>query len=191
MPKAQWGVNAKEVDSYDRDSSYAPYTGPIPGNGVYQWRVKLAKYVAGSRNKFPQLRVGLTLVPRGADEKKYKDYFIMAFLPVSDKTAFRYVPFLDAIEVSGNDFTDRTVVDEEGNIQRIGPWRNDGQSLILGNLVEGTDQNDNIRKEIGWMGALTEDVPDDDEELDDSDAGYVDDVDDEEYDDDEDDSEWE
>jgi len=102
------------------------------------------------------------------------------FPPVSDRTQFRYVPFLDAIGVSDRDFTTKTITDEEGNIKRIGAWRNDGQTLIKAELKDEADQNGNPRKGIGWVG------PNDDASVDDEDD-YEEDVDeteDEEYEDD-------
>lgn len=169
MPRANWGIEASEVDDFDRDSQYTPYTGPMPPRGgtVYQWKIKVAKFIAGDRKKFPQLRLGLELAPRAEyDEKQYKGYFVMAFIPVSDRTQFRYVPFLDAIGVSGADFKRRTLTDEEGNIRRIGDWRNDGKTLVLAELKDGRDQDDNPRAEIGWIGAAdsSNDVDTEDEE---------------------------
>lgn len=167
MPRVNWRIDRDTIDDFDRDSQFTPYRGPQPpGGAVYQWRVtENVKSVAGTRDKFPQLRVGLELVPRkGMDESKYKGYYITAFLPISEKTAFRYVPFLDAIGVSSSDFIDRTVVDEDGKVTKIGRWRNDGKTLILGQLRDKADQNGNPSKEIGWMGSA------DNEELDDDDS---------------------
>lgn len=171
--RVQWNIDAGDVDDFDRNSQYRPYDGPIPINGIYQWRVKVLKHTAATRQKNPQLRVGLELVPRKnrRDEKVYAGYFLMAFLPITDKTAFRYVPFLDAIGVSGREFTRGTVTDEEGNVIKIGRWRNKGEALIKAEIRDGEDQNGNSRKEIGWMGALTDDEPDDaDEDFDDEDV---------------------
>ncbi|HEY6020273.1 MAG TPA: hypothetical protein VIY48_10325 [Candidatus Paceibacterota bacterium] len=166
MPRVNWGVEASDVDSFDRESQYTPYSGPIPPNAVYQWKVKVAKFIAGTRDKFPQLRIGLELAPRAEyDEKRYKGYFIMAFIPVSDKTAFRYVPFLDALGVSGSDFTRKTLTDEEGNIKRIGAWKHDGNTLILAEKRDGQDGNGNSRPEVGWIGPVDEsDVDTEDDE---------------------------
>lgn len=162
MPKVSWGVGAADIDNFDRDSQYAPYDGPIPPNGVYQFLVKVLKHTAGTREKNPQLRVGLELVPRNGrkDERKLKGYFIMAFLPVTGKTAFRYVPFLDAIGVSGREFERGTITDEEGNVKKIGRWRNTGEEIIKAELRDSVDQNGAPRKEIGWMGAFDADEPD-------------------------------
>ena len=169
MPLVNWGINSEVVDDWDRESQFQPYKGPVPPNGVYQWCVKILKFAAGTRDKLPQLRIGLSLVPRGADEKKYKDYFIMMFPPIADNTEFRYVPFLDAIGVSGKEFTRGTRTDEEGNIRKIGRWVNDGKTLILAQLQDGVDQNNNPRKEITWVGAVDADEPADDDDYEQSD----------------------
>lgn len=173
MPKVNWGVDAADIDNFDRDSQYAPYDGPIPPNGVYVFKVKVLKHTAGTREKNPQLRIGLTLVPRKGrkEESRMKDYFIMAFLPVTDKTQFRYVPFLDAIGVSGREFQRGTITDEEGNVKKIGRWRNTGDVLIKAEIRDTTDQNGNPRKDIGWMGSI------DAEEPEEEDDDYTDDAD--------------
>jgi hypothetical protein len=173
MPKVTWGISPSDVDEFDRDSQYRPYMGPIPPNGVYEWQVKVLKSVAGTRDKNPQLRIGLELVPRSSrkEEKKYSRYFLMAFLPIMEKTTFRYVPFLDALGVSGKEFANGTMTDEEGNIKKIGRWRNTGDVMIAAELKDGTDEKGNSRKEIGWMGPIEEEEElevgdyDDDEEL--------------------------
>jgi hypothetical protein len=172
MPRANWGVSSQEVDEFDRDSQFKPYTGPIPPDGVYNWRIKVLKYAAATRDKFAQLRIGLSLEPRGDSEEQYRDYFIMTFPPVSEKTAFRYVPFLDGIGVTGREFTKNTITDEEGNIKKIGKWRNSGDEMIAAQLQTGQDQNGDPQKQIGWMGEAVEDfdndgVEDDDDEDDD------------------------
>ncbi len=194
MPKANWGISAEDVDGYDRNSQYAPYDGPIPINGVYQWRVKRLLSIAPTGRKLPQLRVGLELSPRSKEEKQYAGYYITAFLPVSDRTAFRYVPFLDAIGVSGKEFETGTIIDEEGNIKRIGKWRFDPEkTFIKGQLKDDQDGQGNPRKDIGWMGAPGEDAASDE---DDSDEDFDDDDDDDddedgEYADEDGDEEWE
>jgi len=185
MPRVNWGVSAKDVDNYDRESQFTPYDGPLPSNGVYQWNVKSLKHISGTRDKHPQLRIGLELIPRKGrqDEKKYAGYFIMLFPPITDKTAFRYVPFLDALGVTGREFERATIIDEEGNIKTIGKWRNTGDVMILGQLRDNTgDQSDKYPKDIGWMGTLTDnyesDEEDDEEEYDDEDEEIGDDEDD-------------
>jgi hypothetical protein len=189
VPKVPWGIGAEVIDDFDRDSQYKPYTGPIPPNAVYRWNINKLQYVAGTREKHPQLRVGLALIPRNADEETFNEYFVMDFIPVTDRTAFRYVPFLDAIGVTATDFTARTLSDEEGNIKRIGKWRNTGEETVMGLLKDAKPGLDGTaRKEIG---TYVEDTTSEEDEY------YPDDADDEEIDEDdyadedEDDAEYE
>lgn len=164
MPRANWGIDASDVDDFDRDSVYKPYTGPVPPDAVYLFLIKKLQFVAADRKKLPQLRVGLELVPReDADEERYDGYFIMDFLHISDKTKFRYVPFLDAIGVSGKEFTTRTVTKEGGEIVKIGAWRNTGEEYIYAQLTTGTDQDGNSKKEIRTYVAYEEEAEDDED----------------------------
>lgn len=165
MPKVRWGVKASDVDDFDRDSQYKPYDGPIPVNGVYMFQLKVLKYAAATSSNLPQLRFGLELVPRPGrkEERKYAGYFIMSFPPVSPRTQFRYVPLLDALGVTGEEFENRTITDNDGNITKIGKWRNTGEELILAEIKDGVDQNNNPRKEIGWVGYVPEDEEDGEE----------------------------
>lgn len=160
MPKVNWGVQAGDVDDFDRDSQYMPYAGPIPPDAMYLWQIKVLQSVAGTREKHPQLRIGLELVPREdrEGEERYESYFIMAFLPITDKTAWRYVPFLDSIGVNGAEFTRGTLTDEEGNVKKIGRWKNTGEELVLAQLKTGSDQAGNPRKEIGVFAPAPDDV---------------------------------
>ncbi len=187
MPRANWGISKGTVENFDRErqNQFKPYDGPIPLNAVYRWRVNRLQFVAGTREKNPQLRIGLTLVPRSRDEKRYEGYRLMLYPPIADNTAFRYVPFLDALGVSEREFREGTITDEEGNIKKMGRWRNTGDATIKGELVDETDQNGQLRKTIKWMGADTGEVFEDDSEDDyDGDDEYAEDE-DGEWDDDE------
>lgn len=175
MPRVRWGISASAIDDFDRSSQFTPYRGPIPPNGVYEGLIKRLQFVAGTRGKLPQLRIGIELVPReGSDEeKRYAGYFLMKFIAVSDKTAFAYAPFCDAIGVSGDDFENNTITDADGNIKKIGRWRNTGEEYIAYQIKDGSDQDGNTRKEVGWVGPIDEEGYDDeDEEYDDDDSAF-------------------
>lgn len=174
--KVNWGISASEIDDYDRSSQYKPYDGPIPPNGVYVWRLKKLVSVAGVNGKYPQLRMGLELHPRTKAEKAYEGYYVTNFAVVSPNAKFRYVPFLDAIGVSGREFENGTIADEEGNVKKIGKWRNTGDVRIKGELKDNVGSDGITRKKIGWFGAFDPDsvVPDDDDD-DDEYAGEYDD----------------
>jgi len=171
MPRANWGVTTEDIDNFDRDAQFKPYAGPKPPTGVvYCFSiVKLTHHAAPSPGKFPQMRAGLVLEPRTEDERKYKGFYITKFMSIAPDrpsegkkgTGFQYVPFLDALGVSSNDFTEKTLVDEDGAIKRIGPWRNEGDTLILAQLVNGTRDRKNEETgrvetvptiEVGWVG---------------------------------------
>lgn len=163
MPKVNWGIDDDVIDSFDRDAQFKPYTGALPPtNMVYCFSIKTLKHVAGANGKWPQLRAGLSLEPRNQEEAKYEGYFIMRFMtiapPTADKkgTGFQYIPFLDALGVSATDFTQRTITDEDGNVKRIGKWKNEGNTLILCRLENGADQNGAYRVDAGWVGDASE-----------------------------------
>jgi hypothetical protein len=184
MPRANWEIDASDIDDWDRESQYTPYTGTVPPNGVYRWRIKVAKYQAGDRSRKPQLSLGLELVPRSRDEKVYEGYFAWKNAFPSKKNQFTYAPFCDAIGITGSEFTNKTIVNEDGEISRIGKWRNDGTTTILGLLEDNTwtDSNNNTRtgKAVGWVGVdegddLEESDAEDDAEDFDADEDYVED----------------
>lgn len=165
MPRARWGISANDVDDFDRESQFKLYKGPIPPNAVYLFKIKVLKFVSGTQEKYPQLRIGLELVPRaGHNEKQYAGYFIMAFRVITEKSNMFWVPFLDALGVSGTDFAERTITDEEGNIKKIGRWRNTGDELIYAQLRDGTNQDGEKRQEVGLFEAYEGEVESEEEE---------------------------
>jgi hypothetical protein len=190
MGAVDWGISTGDIDNFDREKQFAPYRGQTPPNAVYRWRITQLKFSPGTDGKYPQLRIGVELIPRNKQEQKYKGFRLISFRVVAPQTAFNYVPLLDALGVSSSDFKNRTIADGEGNISRIGKWRNDGKQEIDALLKDDEDGKGNARKDIGWIGAVVDDEPDDsddDDYLDDSEEEYADDVDDsDEYDEDDD-----
>lgn len=188
MGVVDWGLSEGAIDEFDRESVYKPYTGKTPPNGTYQWRVTDVKYVAGTSKKHPQLRAYLSLVPRDAEEHAWSGFRLVKYMNINDKYPGFFVPFLDAIGVSEMDFRKRTVADEEGKIKRIGKFRNNGETIILGQLADNTYEG-RTTKEVKWCGACDDpEIYDEDSEEEDYDEDeYADDEDAaEEYDDEED-----
>jgi len=164
MPRVAWGVGKDVIDDFDRESSFKPYTGKTPPNAVYQFKIKTLKYAAKTGKKNPQLRAGLELVPRDSDERAFKGYFITKFMPVAETNGFQWVPFLDAIGVTSAEFLKGTITDEEGNVKKIGNWRMDGTTEILGQLQDDVDENGQPRKKIGWCGPVEEAAEEEEDE---------------------------
>jgi len=169
VPTVDWGLSKGVIDDYDRESGYKPYTGKLPDNGVYQWQLTRLVYVSGTKQKNPQLRATFRLVARDKAEKKFSGYTNGKLMVIADSTPFQYVPFLDAIGVTDREFRTRTITDEDGNVKKIGSWKNDGEQIFLGQLQDNRGDNaDKYPKEIGWVGPIEEEA-DGDEEFDEED----------------------
>lgn len=171
MAKVKWGsgaASAEDIDNVDRSKNFTPYEGPTPPAGVYRFwlkRLKKAESKAGN----PKLTLHLELVPRKdiPEQKPYKGFFLVDDVPVG--VAFRVAAFCDAIGVTGKEFVQQTVVDEDGNIKKIGKWTNDGKVVLVVAIRNGQDQNGNTRMEVSsYIPLVTEDSEDDDN---DDDAG--------------------
>lgn len=185
MPKMDWGLSQGVVENFDRGKVFAPYKGQTPPTGaVYAWALKSLKLVSGTKDKLPQLRAGLEIYPRSAEERRYKGFYRSTFSPVADHTAFRYVPFLDALGITEREFRRGTIHDSEGNIKSIGRWKFEpGKTILLAQLIDEIDQNNKSRASIRdtWFEAYD---PANDEYADDDDIDGAD-V------DEDDDGEWE
>lgn len=184
MAKVNWGIKKSSINNFDRDAQFKPYMGKLPPNGVYKFRVRNAQAAGPTRDKNPQLRVTFVLVPRDKEEKKYAGFSIMKFMIISDQTNFHYVPFFDAVGITDVDFIERTFTDEQGNIKKIGKWKNDGKSVVLAEIRTNTGEKaEQYPKDVGWIQAFEESDEDEDEDE------YDEDDEDGEYDDDEDEDE--
>jgi len=167
MPVVRWGGKVGQAaDDWDREEQRKPYAGPPVPNALYYWDIKVLKYRQGAN--FPQLMIGIELVPRTKarpEEKRYKGYFIFAFLPIADHVAFRYAPFLDAIGVSGADLEKRCRTDNEGNVTSIGKWRKKASgNYIAADLTTGKDDQGNPRQEVNSFYAIAETTASEEEE---------------------------
>lgn len=175
MPRIQWNVSRNVVRDFDRENRYEPYDGPIPPNSVYRWKIVKLAYAAEDGNKTEQIRPLLVLVPRTKEEKRYGGYAIMCFLNVADNTDFVWVPFLDAIGVTDREFFDQAIMDEQGNIKKIGRWRMDpnNPTEIMARLAdnEWIDKHgeEKTGKRIDWFGAVKDSTVDDEESYEDTD----------------------
>lgn len=171
MPHINWNMSGRKLRDFDRSKQFAPYTGPVPPNAVYKFKVKVFKYVEATRDKWEQIRIGLELVPRNAEEQRFGGFFVMAFRALADNNEFTYVPFFDAIGVTDADW-DRTIADEEGNIKKIGRWRHDGTTEILARLCDKVGTDDVTRKDVDWFGPVVAPEKPNYEDEDEDESGY-------------------
>ena len=177
--RVNWNIRGSDIADFDRSKQYKPYTGPVPTNNVYQFKLKVFKYVSATRDKLEQIRIGLELIPRKGrpEEKRYTGFFIMVFRSLGDRNQFTYVPFFDAIGITGADVDRGVITDEEGNVKKVGRWRNTGDMMLLARLCDEEDAEGNPRKGVDAWAALEDSEPesDDDDEDYDSDESYDDD----------------
>jgi len=181
MPKMDWGIGTGTVENFDRDSVYKPYAGPTPPSGVvYIWKLKTLKLVHASTGGFPQLRAGLELIPRTAEEKRYAGFYRSTYSPVSNNTAFRFVPLLDALGVTEREFIKGVSYEKDGSITAMGRWKWSKDIVLQAQLKADEDQHGNPRVVIndGWFGVPSPDdeywdgeEEEDDEEYEDDDDG--------------------
>ena len=172
--RVNWNLRGSDLDEFDRSRQYTPYTGPVPTNNVYQFKLKIFRYVKATADKWEQIRIGMELVPRNGreDEQRYAGYFLMVSRSLADKNRFTYVPFFDALGISGRDLDRGVITDEEGNVKKIGSWRNSGDLVILAKLADSEDAKGNPRKDFDWFGPLKnphDELPEDDPDIDDDD----------------------
>lgn len=163
MPIADWNLSQGVIRDFDREKAneYAPYTGPKPSNGVYKFRIvkHQMKQFAGDEESHPRLWALLTLIPRTKEEKRYAGYKVNFSAQVSDDNPQWYVPLLDVLGVSDQEFRRKTRITEEGNIKSIGNWRNDGSQELLAE-IRHNEQYTNVR----WVGPVTDATESDEDE---------------------------
>lgn len=164
MGKVKWGggLSGEDFDSAERQQ-FAPYAGPPVPNALYCWKIKMLKRSKTSNNN-DQLIIGLELTPRRSrpDEKKYAGYYITDYLVITPDTLWKVAPFLDAIDVTGAEFAERTIVENEADrfgsrkITKIGSWVNNGKQYVMGTLTDGQDRDGNPKKVIGGYWPIPE-----------------------------------
>lgn len=159
MGKVKWGggLSGSDFDNADRSNSFKPYDGPpVPTNTLFCWKIKVLKR-GKTTNGYDQLIVGLELTPRRSrpDEKPYAGFYITDYITVMEDSLFRVAPFLDAIGVSGTDFAERTIVEQDADrrgsraITKIGRWINNGKNYVMATTVDGDDGKGNPRRKVG------------------------------------------
>lgn len=140
MPKATWGsgdqaLTAADIDNVDTSNNFKPYTGSIPGSGVYRFVLRRIKKGISSTNN-PKALIILAL--DGTWRKEHAAFEacpLFDHMPVMKSTAFRVRAFCDAMGISSSDFMNRMIVDDDGRVTKIGKLELTGEELVYVNVV--------------------------------------------------------
>ena len=179
MPKVKWGGDIDQNAIDEAESRGAEYTGPIPPSGIYRFKLRWAKQdESGSGN--PKLTSLLLLDGSWKPEhKKFDGCPLWDHMPVMGKTAFRVRAFCDALNVTSKDFMNKTVVDDDGMVQKIGSLTiADQDRLVLVKVKFDKDEEYGERIILAKGGGYQPFKEDEDEDEADSDSPDEDDDDD-------------
>lgn len=175
MPKVKWGgdLTPDDVDSAEsrRGDDYA---GDVPPSGIYRFKLRWSKKGKSEQNN-PKLTSLLVLDGSWKPEhKKYDGCPFWDHMPVTKKTAFRVRQYCDALNITSADFMGKMVIDDEGNVQKIGKLKIADEDLLVYLKVTREDNDDyGPRLVFGKSGSYLPFKEDDDEadEADDAEDG--------------------
>jgi hypothetical protein len=166
MPKATWSsLSTQDIDEAEtREGSYA---GALPPRGVYRFKVRYMKQGqsnAGNDKLVVFSTIDGTWKP---DHKKYDGCPLWDHMPMTKESAFRAKALCAALGVSASDLMTKTVVDEDGNVTKIGSkvFKDKDVFLYVSVRVEKSDEYDDklALAGPGYMAAPDEDEAEADE----------------------------
>lgn len=179
MPKVKWGgdLDQDAIDSAERREG-GDYTGDIPPKGVYRFKLRFSKKDKAKDSGNPKLTSLLVLDGSWKPEhKQYDGCPLWDHMPVTKKTAFRVRAYCDALNITSADFINKMVIDDEGNVQKIGKLKIADEDLLVLVSVKpekNPEYGDRLQLAGGYLPFKDEDDDDDD-----SDGDADDDTDDE------------
>jgi hypothetical protein len=121
MPKATWSnsdLNVNDInEAEEREGSYA---GPLPTKGVYRFKLKSMKKGESAANND---KITIFVTVDGSwrpDHKKFNGAPMWDHMPLTKEQAWRAKALCAALGVSAADLLNKTVVDDDGYITKIG-----------------------------------------------------------------------
>jgi hypothetical protein len=179
MPKVKWGGDI-DADAIEQAENNQGYNGPLPPSGVYRFSIKFMQRTMSSNNN-PMVKILLLLDgktdPLKPEHERYHGCPVWEQIPVMKSTAFRIRELCDALNISAVDFMNKTIVDEDGNIQKIGSLKIADQDLLV--TYKARQENDpeygerlaRPKKGPGFLPFREDDEDDDKEDDGDADDG--------------------
>lgn len=161
MPKAKWGagdkaLTADDINGADRQETRKMYSGRLPRSGTYRFVIQSVKQ-GESKTGNPKAVVFSTLDGTWLDNhKEYDGCPMWDHLPIMDSTKERVANFLDAIGATGEDLLEKSIVDENGYITKLGAVGDPKGLLVYINVKyeNGTKEYPNPKISVGFNGYI-------------------------------------
>lgn len=163
MPKATWGsdIDADEIESA---VGFTTYAGDIPKRGVYRFKLRRLKQGKAKSGNPKVSFMGLLDGTYRGDHKKFEGCPLFADVAVIKNQAAKLKALCAGLGVTAADFLNKSVVDEEGNITKIGVKKITEGMLVYVSTHVGHDLNGEERLETAGDGFLA--APDDSDDAD-------------------------
>jgi hypothetical protein len=121
MPKAKWSntdLTPDDINNAEQKDGF--YAGPLPPKGVYRFKLRTMKQgVSGSGND----KIVVLSILDGSwkpDHKKFNGCPLFDHMPMGKESAWRSKALCAALGVSANDLLNKTIIDDDGYITKIG-----------------------------------------------------------------------
>lgn len=171
MPKVKWGGDLDTNAIESAENRGGEYAGDVPPKGVYRFKLRFSKK---DKSKEGNPKLVNFLVLDGSwkpDHKKYDGCPLWDHMPVTKKTAFRVRAYCDALNIPADDFMGKMMIDDEGNVQKIGKLQiADKDLLVYAKVSKDDDPEYGERLIFGKGGGYLPFKEDDDDEDDDADG---------------------
>lgn len=169
MPKATWGegdnpLTAEDIDGAERPEARARYSGPLPLAGTYRWTLLgLKKEVSSNGNSMVRVMAELDGSWK-PNHKQYNGAVLFDRVTLTKANAPNVANFLDAIGATSADLMNNSIVDEDGNITKLGRVGDPAgiQVFITVKQSKVTPQYPNARLETGYAPYIMVEEGDDD-----------------------------
>lgn len=121
MPKAKWSnSDLKPEDINEAEERAGSYAGPLPPKGVYRFKLRSMKQgESGAGNDKIVVFAVLDATWR-PEHKKYNGAPLWDHMPLTKEQAWRSKALCAALGVTAADLLNKTVVDDDGYITKIG-----------------------------------------------------------------------
>lgn len=170
MPKATWSnsdLSSKDID--EAESKAGTYDGPLPPRGVYRFKVRTMKQdVSSNGNDMIVVSANLdgTWKP---EHKKFDGCPLWERITMAQSTAWKPKELCEALGVSPADLLNKTVVDSDSYITKIGSRVIEGKDVFLYASVR-TEKSEGYDDKLKVNRLLAEPDKDGDEDGDESTA---------------------